>query len=244
MPENIANDLSTFGGVTASDYANILAADPFASVGDDTGERPLPPARYVYTGISLPYQEAPAEAPSSGTEYDVSDENLDKSQHAEESSTSFKVEAGAGSEKIGSSVKAIGQWTWTNKWSWETSKDYKATAKVKFGPPSSGYSGTTLFDVYEDMLFHTFMFRRATPAIAAQGLLTDQSGHPLPNEKIRFIIGMQTLTTYTNSRGEYKIPLRIQHQGVVTAKIIARGREKKMRVPISLHQPAVLDLRM
>jgi len=160
MPSNVADRLRRAwagpdGALTTTDYATILARDPFAN-----GSAYIDPNRF----ISIASQTFPYVPPPSGGQPITAYYNLTKSSGLTTGSTFTDQFTTSISNSIG--IKAIlsASYTGNNSWTWINSNTYSNSsatsqqASLSITGPQTGYTGPTNLQVYWDSVYNTFMF--------------------------------------------------------------------------------------
>ena len=152
---SLVNVLINSWGFTASDFQNIVDADPFA----DPNASPTPdPSRYVFvTGFQYAFELAGSPVTA----------NLTNSLDATNSQTStytYSVSATTSASYDGVSLKDPNSFTWTNS---STLSNKTGSANQSFtlvlAEPSMSYSGPFTLFVYMDTIYKTFMFSFVPP---------------------------------------------------------------------------------
>jgi hypothetical protein len=215
MPANVASVLSS-RGLTTTDFAQILAMDPFAAA-----STAIDAARFQLTGQSLPYIPPYAAAdPVPTTTYKQTASTTSTTTHQAQTQYSVGITESLGIKgPITGGLKIANSLQWTNTSSFEGSAESSESASVTIGGPAFGYTGPTDVLVYWDTIFGSFMFAFATVAPAASGNLTDASGNPVTGQPLTLTLtaGGQRLTTFTDSRGSYRFYGPVQGSGIVSA---------------------------
>lgn len=185
-------------GLTPADYAAILALDPFAS-----GQISIDPNRYAVLPQSFPY-EAPDNAndPISTSTYALQGSVTHTRTTQVQYTTNFSVSGGLnlGIFKLKSSASL----QWTNSSSTTDTNAATQSATVVIGGPAFGYKGPTDLMVYMDTVYNSFMFAFPVEALATEGVITSAQGKPVAGTLVTLTVGTSHLTTYTNSKGEYR----------------------------------------
>ncbi len=214
MPPGLQQQL-TSAGLNATDYAAILALNPFAS-----GAAAIDQNRYAPTTQSFPYippltAADPIPTQTYAQQNSVTDTNKRSTQV--QYSVSISVSAAIKVPFTGS-LKESASFEWTNTSSNTQTDASTQTASVTVGGPAFGYTGQTDVMVYWDTIFNTFMFAFPTEPAAATGALADQSGKPLAFKPVTLTVGGRKFSTFTDAKGEYRIYRAAPGQGVVTAE--------------------------
>ena len=141
-------------GLQSTDYASILAADPFAAdptLDPDTMSRFTP-----VTGVSFPY--AP-QSPPTHTTYTVSTSSTTTAVSGVEDSHSVTAETGGKFGNFG--LKVSYQWTWENKWNTSNTTGTTQNATVTVYTPSTTdsppYTGPVTLLPYLDNVYGTYV---------------------------------------------------------------------------------------
>jgi len=198
MPPGVAAALGN-AGLTAQDYANILACDPFSA-----GGTVIDLNRFAPTTHSFPYipPETATDAVPTMT-YTQSSATTATGSHEVEVQYGVAVTISAGF-KILTSFKVGGNLQWTNTATDAQSTETTQSATVTVGGPAFGYTGPTDVLVYWDSVYDSFMFAFATGTSAASGSLTDKSGKPIAQAPLTLNVGEETFSTFTDAQGNYR----------------------------------------
>lgn len=218
-------------GITTADYAQILACDPFSS-----GNTAIDPSRFVPTTFSFPYEPPlTAKDPVPTTTYrQTSATTVDVTQEVQNQyGVSVSVSAGI-KTPFSAQLKVSGSLQWTNTSTSTGSTGSSQSASVTVGGPAFGYTGPTDVLVYWDTVYNSFMFAFATEAPDASGTLTDSAGNPIPNKTLTLTTSSRTLSTFTDSHGEYRFYGAAQGQGTISVDnhefAVAVGRSESSTV--------------
>ena len=203
MPTGVAAALQQ-AGVSAQDYPNILARDPFA-----TGAA-LDPTRFLLLNTTFPY-EPPLNAndPVPTVTYNVS--NSSTATVGSETVDTYKVglsitASGGFLEFAKATLKDTASWQWTNKSSHTATSGTSESASVTIGGPAYGYTGNTVMEVYFDTMYKTFAFALdpiEQHQLSVQGALTSASGKRLAATEVTLIEHGVKHQTFTNASGEF-----------------------------------------
>lgn len=233
MPLGVAQALAA-AGLTAADYAQILALNPFSS-----SATAIDPNRFVPTIHSFPYEPPTGPndpVPTNPYTLTSATTTTDTQQVQVQYGVSFSVSGGF-DVIFKATLKLTDSFQWTN-----TSTSTQATgstqqASVTVGGPAFGYAGPTDIVVYWDTVYLSFMFAFATDSPSASGAVTDSAGNPVPNQAMTLTVGGITLSTFTNSRGQYNFYGAPPGQGTATVEsqqfpvaVGARGPSPTLRL--------------
>ena len=151
-------------GLTESDYAQILATNPFA-----TAAAALDPDRFVATG-TIPY-----EPPQHATDpialqqgINLSNSVMSTETHSSQVDIAVSVKVSGGITGL-LNLGATGSFQWTNTSSSGGISLSSSAATASIAGPSFGYTGPTSVLVYWDTVFNTFMFELAPVASHGTG---------------------------------------------------------------------------
>ena len=198
MPAGLHQQL-TAAGLTTSDYAAILATDPFAS-----GSATIDPNRFVPTTFTFPYNP-PLNAADPVPSQKLALTNTVTYTASNSSQVQYGVSLTGGIvAAVGTVLKAVGQLQWTNSSSAGTTNQSSQSATVSIGGPAFGYSGPPDVQVYWDTVYNSFMFAFATAAPTVSGTFTDSAGHPVAHQEVSLTAGAHTFTTVTDAKGQYR----------------------------------------
>jgi len=203
-------------GFTASDFATILAQDPFANG---------PTAPDTDRFIATTWRNLPYETPDTGSDCNggtcacLSVSGTMANDFAAANSTSAQQQYSVGlsvtaqSPKVWPvSVKATvsGSMTWTNTASSLNTTGSTQSATVTIQCPSPGYVGPQAMDVYWDTLYGSFVFAPHVFGGAGKKKATMHSGHvktasgtSAKRERVDLTYGGRTYHTFTNKNGDY-----------------------------------------
>lgn len=222
MPPGVAQALAG-AGLTTADYDQILACDPFyagAATGDPNRVVPIEPGRFVLTTHSFPYEPPQAaDDPVPTTTYTLTSATTATNTQQDQTQQDVSVSVSAGFTLIWTdTVKVTGSMEWTQTSTSTLTTGSNQQASVTIGGPAFGYTGPTDVLVYWDTVYQSFMFSFATVSPSASGTVTDSAGNPVPNEAITLTVGGITLSTFTNSRGQYNFYGAAPGQGTVAVE--------------------------
>jgi Carboxypeptidase regulatory-like domain len=222
MPPGTAQSLAA-AGLTTADYAQILACNPFyagAAAGDPNTVVPLDPNRFVLTTHSFPYEPPlAADDPVPATTYTQTSSTTTSSTEEVQTQYTLTVSISEGFNLIfNDTLKVTDSFQWTDTSTSTQTTGSTQQASVTVGGPAFGYTGPTDILVYWDTVYSSFMFEFATGSPSVSGTLTDSAGNPVPNTAITLTVGDITLSTFTNSRGQYNFYGSPPGQGTVAAQ--------------------------
>jgi len=197
MPASVKKALDA-AGLTAADYAAILAHNPYASGGA------IDPDRYMSTGQCFPYIPPYDAASAPAIETYQHENTIDRSQsRTVEVQYSVSATVTAGMPNIWS-VETTTSLTMTNSNTFGTSSSKTQAATVTIGGPAYGYDGPVDVQVYWDTVYNTFMFAFPEQAPDVSGAATTTAGKAVAGAPVTLRVGDRTLRTYTDARGEYR----------------------------------------
>jgi len=202
-------------GLAQSDYANILSTNPLAS-----GPSAIDLNRYWPLTQSFPY-EPPIQAsdPVPTETYTVQNSVTNTSTHTEEVQYGVSVSVSAGlKEPFSLSLKVTESFQWTNTNSQSQQTESSQSASVTIGGPAFGYTGPTDLLAYWDSVYSTFMFAFPSSPPSATGLIVDQLGKPVAHKPVTLAVGTNTLTGFTDSKGEYRFYQSVSGQGKLSVE--------------------------
>jgi len=214
MPPGVAQALAA-AGLTTADYAQILACNPFGS-----GATAIDPNRFVPTTHSFPYEPPLTAAdlvPTMTYTLTSATTTTDTQQVQTQYGVSISVSAGI-KAPFSASLKVTTSLQWTNTSTSTQTTGSTQQASVTIGGPAFGYTGPTDLLVYWDTVYSSFMFAFATGSPSMSGTLTDSAGNPVPNQAMTLTVGGITLSTFTNSRGQYNFYGAPAGQGTATVE--------------------------
>ena len=200
MPAGVRKELDR-AGLTPSDYAQILALDPFAS-----GGTALDPSRFLPTTHSFPYIPPYSATDSVPTFTDTMQSTVTtSSSHSVQTQTTVSATVSAGIKVVlDPMLKTTGTLQWTNTATTSSSASSTQSASVTVGGPAFGYGGPTDVLVYWDTMYSSFMFAFASEAPSAAGSLLDAQGRAVVHKAITLTAGGHTRSTFTDHRGHYR----------------------------------------
>jgi hypothetical protein len=217
------HDALASAGVTAAEYATILARDPFATGQGDRSNRFTLLRTLPY---EPPYSQGDATQPYSfqqANEATASDSSTLEDQYSVSASISGSL--GIAKLSVGGSV------TWGSSSTSLSTTTGAQTATVTVGGPSYGYAGSQLISVYWDNIYGAFMFRDdegqdvAHDVVVLSGAVTER-GAMAAHRPIELRTGGRVYRSLTNSRGRYKF--RGQFAGAGTVVVSGVMKSVKM----------------
>jgi len=249
-------------GFTDADYKTIRCLDQFAGPGisGPGGVRPdycevsavtdpppgLDPNRFQPTTWILPY-EPPLHASDLCPIITVSLKNEYAGEYAASTQDQYDVTAdmSVGVKDVWG-VKIEGQMTWTSGETDSNSTGSTQSASLTLVCPSVGYTGPTLFQVYWDVLYGTFLlipYDSSSMEIIQHGTVTDAAGKPVKAEPINFEFGGRTYHTFTTAQGTYSfIALKqLLNPNLRNGNIVVR--DKKLEVGVGSQTGSEIRLR-
>jgi hypothetical protein len=212
-------------GVTASDYATILASDPLA-----TQSSTVDPSRFVAANTMFPY-EPPATPNDPVIPITTTISSSSTSTTGLTTQETYKVGLSLSGtagflDVVNSTMKNTATWTWTNTSSSSTSSGTTQSASLTIGGPAYGYAGATEVAVYTDTVYNTFAFV-LVPAgsieVGVKGTLKTAAGAPIPSAEVVLTENGVNHRTFTNARGEYiffghiRSPATVRASGITQA---------------------------
>jgi len=228
MPPGLQQVLNK-AGLTADDYKQILATNPFFS-----GSNSLDPDRFLPTTQSFPY--VPPYSPNDTVPtltYTQQNTVTRTASHTTETKYSVGFEVSAGfSGLFSASLKVSTSLEWTNISSKSSSNTATQSATVTVGGPAFTYTGPTDVLVYWDSVFNSFAFAFADQPAAHSGTLMDANGQPVAYEPMTLSSGGQQLRTFTDPRGGFRF------YGATDGEAELSVRGKKLKVQVGAGQPA------
>jgi hypothetical protein len=219
MPPGVTQALAG-AGLTTADYDQLLACNPFyagAATGDPNTVVPIEPGRFVLTTHSFPYEPPQtADDPVPTMTYMLTNATTTTNTQQTENKYGVSATVSASIELLwDDSVKVTGSMEWTNSSTSTQTTGETQQASVTVGGPAFGYTGPTDVLVYWDTIFQSFMFSFPTESPSASGTVIDSAGNPVPDEAVTLAMGGITLSTFTNSRGQYSFYGAAPGQGMV-----------------------------
>jgi putative hemolysin len=199
----------TAAGLTATDFAQILATDPFASA-----NAAIDPDRYLLCTQSFNYEPPLPQAGPSQQVLNMTDSVTDTTIHTFKQSYTVGLKSSA--EEFGLTLADSDQLTYTIENSLETTSTNTAAAVATIAQPSAGYNGPIDLLVYWDTVYHTFMFAFPSVPLIASGTILDILGQAVANTLVTLTVGSLTLSTFTGPSGDYRFYGASAGQGTVT----------------------------
>jgi hypothetical protein len=207
MPPGVASELKS-AGLTAQDYQEILALNPFTQVTEMIHPY-VDLSRYLPTTQSFPYiPPLTANDPVATLTDTISDTVTISRAHSIQTqySVSMSLSASFGGDKdlLSGSLKADGSLTWTDTSTTTSTNSSTQSATVSVGGPAFGYSGPTDVLVYWDCIYNSFLF--AFPAVPPfhSGTLVGEAGKALAGRMVSLKLNGHTYQTYTDANGAYR----------------------------------------
>ncbi|MBN9491598.1 MAG: DUF5050 domain-containing protein [Alphaproteobacteria bacterium] len=197
-------------GLTAGDYREILALNPFAS-----GATTIDPNRFVPLPQSFPY-EAPDNANDSiSTSTYVLQNSVTNTRTTQvQYTTNFSVSGGL--NLLIFKLKSSASLQWTNTSSTTNTNAATQSATAVIGGPSFGYTGPTDVLAYIDTVYNSFMFALPTDPPVAVGTITNALGKAMAHQQVTLTVGGTRLNTYTDSKGGYRFYGKVSGSGTVS----------------------------
>lgn len=240
MPAGVKQAL-TASGITEAEYPRILRSNPYAS-----GNPTVDSARYFPTNYFLPYIPPYAAGdPATTVKYEISSENVQKTGQESIVSHTLGVTASGGAKFLeiwNAKLEVAGEWEWSTTTASEASITNSQNASVTLGGPSYGYQGPTLMAVYYDSQYRTFLFvpTAVAPRQGIRGKLNSAiASRRLSGLRVVMQLGGRTYTTFTDSRGEYVLPVSFG-SGAIAKMRIANGPT----TTVTLRSGLPVDLRI
>jgi hypothetical protein len=242
--------LPGLAGLTAADYSSILSLDPFINL--DPTAPPTDASRFVY--VDTQYLEGPDYKGPSGSadpnsnSFNVSDSQVSSQSQSESLSYNAGFSVGGKVDLAifgSSSLDAKTSLTWTQSTSFGTSSGTTHQASVTLGTQTPQLD--CWIDIYEDTLYHTFLFvpprtacnppapasggsKLLLPSYALTGTVTRANGQPVAQQLVIVQFaqgGFRRL--HTNAHGNYVVysapagPARVTVGSAVQNPTIAAG---------------------
>jgi hypothetical protein len=207
IPPGVLQRLQAFG-ITPQDYPVILKADPFAN-----GATTLDTNRYQSLHTTFPYEPPFAQGdPPTTLKTTLSNATTNNATSSVQNDYTVGLSISGSTNFLSlfkASIKAESNWTWTDVSTTANSSSTTESAAVTVGGPSFGYTGPTDMGVYYDVLYKTFLFAPVTGPAQFKGTLSSRSRQALAGREVIVTANGRTFRTFTNARGEYRIPERI-----------------------------------
>ncbi len=213
-------------GLTETDFAQILATNPFAA-------SPNPPIAVLNPNAAIdPNRYLPVpngfnyEPPAAGQQPDPDPQVETLTNQVTNTSTTattvqYSVTVKASDTILGALNLAVSdQLTYSIENSLATTSGTTASAVATIGAPSSSYTGPIDLLTYWDTVFHTFLFAFPEPGIPviAAGSIVDNLGQPVANTPMTLSAGQLTFNNFTGPTGDYRFYGAPTGQGTLTVK--------------------------
>jgi hypothetical protein len=246
MPPGLKKDLDN-AGLTAADYATILAMNPFAN-----GPGPIDPSRFLPTPQSFPY-DPPLVAgdPVPLKKYNQTYQVTNQAEHKVTNTYTVNLSASGGLNLVvfKATLSVNDKLQWTDTSSQATTNASTNSASVTVGGPAFGYTSNNVdVLVYLDTLFNTFMFAfpsaGVTPSVS--GTLMGGDGHPAANAPIALTAAGKVYHGFTDSKGAYRFygtakgTVALSNPvgaGVGHGVVITHGGGNVLRKPLAAETP-------
>ena len=189
----------TAAGMTTSDFASILSADPFAF-----GPAAIDPNRFLLTTQSFPvrssrYRHRFRTVHPYAQTNTVTNTITHKATHTYSVSAGFSVPL---TDLVG--LKVGGSLTLTDTETTVSVNGSTQSATVTVGGPALGYTGPVDVQVYWDTLYNSFMFAFASAAPSFTDVFKDAQGQPVAHQEVALTAGGHTFKTFTNAKGQFR----------------------------------------
>jgi hypothetical protein len=250
-------------GLTAADFKTIRCLDPFAGPGSTGpgGVRPdfcetkattgqpsalLDLNRFRPTTWILPY-EPPLHATDLCPSITATLKNEYASDDAKSTQDEYSVSASlqTGAVFFDTKWKMEGSMTWTSGETDTSSQGSTQTAALTLVCPSVGYTGPTIFQVFWDVVYGTFLFMPYDPStmsVMHSGVVLDRGGKPLAGAPVNFSYNGHTFHTFTTSSGRYRFVGLKQLVNPAVQKGTVSVRNVKRQV--ALQSPSPITVRL
>ena len=250
-------------GLTAADFKTIRCLDPFAGPGSTGpgGVRPdfcetkattgqpsavLDLNRFRPTTWILPY-EPPLHATDLCPSITATLKNEYASDDAKSTQDEYSVSASlqTGAVFFDTKWKMEGSMTWTSGETDTSSQGSTQTAALTLVCPSVGYTGPTIFQVFWDVVYGTFLFMPYDPStmsIMHSGVVLDRGGKPLAGAPVNFSYNGHTFHTFTTSSGRYRFAGLKQLVNPAVQKGTISVRNVKRQVVLQSPSPITVRL--
>jgi hypothetical protein len=233
MPADIASALQS-AGITAADYANILARDPFTDP-----SYTVDPNRFSYQTSFYYLAPLSPNDPVLTSTINLTDTSASTTGNEVDDTysvaLSLSVSSGDLFDFAKATLKDTNSWEWTNKTSRSTTNTSTQAAIATIGGPAYGYNGLSQCDVYVDTIYHTFAFM-LVPAgsrdSTLEGKVVDPGGAPIAGAPVTLIENGYRHPTLTNAMGEYVFYVpwngtaRVESSGDIQAAIQAHSSKR------------------
>jgi hypothetical protein len=200
------------------------------------GGSPPDPNRYLPTTFILPY-EPPLNPLDMCPAVTATLKNEFASENDKSTSEDYTVTAdmSVGVKDVWG-LKVDGQMTWTSGETDSSTQDNTQSASLTLVCPSASYNGPTVFQVYWDKLFQTFVlvpFVPGTGDIVEQGKVVNAAGKPVVGEIVNFRFGDRIYHTVTTSKGTYKffVLKGLRRSRAQNGTLLVRDKEIKISIP-------------
>jgi len=206
MPPGVAQAFRA-AGITESDYATILGADPFSKT------TAIDPSRFIELSEAFPFEpvSSATETPAN-TSVTLTSESKSTSSTTGTQTVSLTVTVGAKVNAVFAdlSLKVSDAFTYTHSQSLQKSNDQTQSAAFTIAQPAFGYTGGSYVFVYWDTVFQTFLFDIPAASATASdeqlsGVVKNKNGASVARTEVSFTLLDHTYRTMTDSRGFYKI---------------------------------------
>lgn len=250
MKSDVASQLKALG-FTTTDYATILAQDPFAN-----GSTAIDGNRYARTTLTFPYEPPQQESDcNSGVctcavlSQVIKNElvNQTSSSYQSDYTVGFSVSASAPVPVIGDlGMKDSTSFTWTNTSSTVNTTDSSQSATVAVACPSTAYDGPTFMAVYWDKLYGSFLFVPLVvgpgSSVVSQGSVTNASGVRLRHQEVSLSYSGKVYRTFTDNKGNF----HFYSSGIQTElgkEAVGQLAVKNVAVSVTLGSPTPTEIR-
>jgi len=156
MPQNIADTLLAYGGITSADFPQILGANPFHA---DPSGRSAPDPDHYECVEQLSYVPGQPNIESFGIS------NAYTSSATNTTSHQYSVRLAIAGTWLYQSLKGSDTWTWSHSSSATNTSTSQSTEQVSLHQPTAGYTGSTLVFVYVDKVYKTILFSFVPPSV-------------------------------------------------------------------------------
>jgi hypothetical protein len=188
-------------GLTASDYAQILSLNPFASAGGA-----INPVRFLPLGHTLNYEPPylPGDTPPPQS-YTL--QNTVNVTNTESVQTQYGVNVTVSSGidlLFTASLKVTGTLEWTNTNTYGASNVSQQSAIATIGGPAYGYGGPIDVLLYWDTIYNSFMFAFPSQDPTCFGTAVDASAKPVAYKAVVLTVAGRTFQASTGPRGDFR----------------------------------------
>lgn len=248
-------------GLTAADFKTIRCLDPFVGPGStgrggirpdfcemvaSTGQPSGPSSRFRPTTWILPY-EPPRHATDLCPSITATLKNEYSTEDARSTQDEYSVSASlqTGPVFFATKWKMEGSMTWTSGETDTTSQGSTQSASLTLVCPSVGYTGPTIFQVFVDAVYGTFVFMPYDPstmAVMHSGVVLNHTGKPLAGAQVDFTYNGRTFHTFTTSSGRYRFVglKRLINPAVQKGTISVRNVKRQ----VTLRSPNPITVRL